>query len=317
MMLTPLRRAAGMLVTLVVSSFVIFAAMYAAPGDPVTVLIGNPENMTPERVAAVRAQYHLDDSMLAQYWHWATNALTGNLGESAQYRQPVADLMASRIPNSLALVAYATVLFAVFGIGLGVIAALRRGRAADSIVVAATTLAASVPTFVIGIFLISQFSVRLGWFPVMGAGEGVLDKIHHLTLPALSLAIGALAIVSRVTRQTMVEQLDADHVSAARSFGVAERKIVTRHVLRNSWGPIITMVALVVASLLAGTVVIESVFGISGVGALLVDAINAHDFAVVQAVLLYMVIGYMIVTTLVDLLLPLLDPRINSKVSSS
>ncbi|MQP33602.1 ABC transporter permease subunit [Rhodococcus erythropolis] len=317
MMLTPLRRTAGMLVTLVVSSFVIFAAMYAAPGDPVTVLIGNPENMTPERVAAVRAQYHLDDSMLTQYWHWATNALTGNLGESAQYRQPVADLMASRIPNSLALVAYATVLFAVFGIGLGVLAALRRGRAADSIVVAATTLAASVPTFVIGIFLISQFSVRLGWFPVMGAGEGVLDKIHHLSLPALALAIGALAIVSRVTRQTMVEQLDADHVSAARSFGLAERKIVTRHVLRNSWGPIITMVALVVASLLAGTVVIESVFGISGVGALLVDAINAHDFAVVQAVLLYMVIGYMLVTTLVDFLLPLLDPRINSKVSSS
>lgn len=124
-------------------------------------------------------------------------------------------------------------------------------------------------------------------------------------------------VVSRVTRQTMVEQLDADHVSAARSFGLAERKIVTRHVLRNSWGPIITMVALVVASLLAGTVVIESVFGISGVGALLVDAINAHDFTVVQAVLLYMVIGYMIVTTLVDFLLPLLDPRINSKVSSS
>lgn len=312
-----LRRGAGMILTLVVSSFLIFAAMHAAPGDPATALIGNPEEITPERVAAIRAQYHLDDSLLAQYGYWAAGAFTGDLGVSAQYHQPVAKLMATRLPNTLALVGYACLLFTVFGIGIGVFAAVRRRRAVDSVIVAATTLAASVPSFVIGILLVSLFSVRLGWFPVAGAGQGVLDRIYHLTLPAVALSIGALAIVCRVTRQSMVELFDAEHVEAARSFGLAEHRVVWRHVLRNAWGPIVTMVALIVASMLAGTVVVESVFGISGVGALLVDAINAHDFAVVQAVLLYMVVAYMLVTLVVDVLLPLFDPRIATSVGAS
>jgi peptide/nickel transport system permease protein len=314
-MLRALRRLVGMVVTLVVSSFIIFAAMHAAPGDPVTFLIGNPENLTPERIAAVEAQYHLDEPVFVQYWYWATDAITGDLGQSFQYHQPVADLMATRLPNTLALVAYASVLFAVLGILLGILSAVKRGRPTDSFITGSTTLAASIPSFVIGILLVSFFSVQLGWFPVTGAGEGFLDRVYHLTLPAIALSVGALAIVSRVTRQAMIELFDSEHVEAARSFGLEERKVVSRHVLRNAWGPILTMVALVIASMLAGTVVIESVFGISGVGALLVDAINTHDFAIVQAVLLYMVVAYMVVTTLVDLLLPLLDPRIKGKVT--
>ncbi|MFC9999991.1 ABC transporter permease [Nocardia sp. NPDC127526] len=316
-MLRALRRCGGMVLTLVVSSFLIFAAMYAAPGDPATFLIGNPEEATPERIAAIEAQYHLNEPLLSQYWHWASNVFTGDLGTSAQYRQPVADLMASRLPNTLSLVGYAALLFTGFGILLGVLAAVRRRRTADSVIVATTTLAASVPSFVIGILLVSQFAVRLGWFPVAGAGEGFFDRVHHLTLPAVALSLGAVAIVSRVTRQSMVEQFDAEHVEFARGFGLAERKVIIRHVLRNAWGPIVTMISLIMASMLAGTVAVESVFGISGVGALLVDAINAHDFAVVQAVLLYMVVAYMIVTLLVDLLLPLFDPRINTKVKTS
>ncbi|WP_067546047.1 ABC transporter permease [Nocardia crassostreae] len=309
-MLRALRRCAGMVLTLVVSSFLIFAAMYAAPGDPATFLIGNPEEATPERIAAIEAQYHLNEPLLNQYWHWARNAFTGDLGTSARYRQPVADLMASRLPNTLSLVGYAALLFTGFGILLGVLATVRRRRTTDSVIVAATTLAASVPSFVIGILLVSQFSVRLGWFPVAGAGEGFFDRVHHLPLPAVALSLGAVAIVSRVTRQSMVEQFDAEHVEFARGFGLSERKVILRHVLRNAWGPIVTMISLIMASMLAGTVAVESVFGISGVGALLVDAINAHDFAVVQAVLLYMVVAYMIVTLVVDLLLPLFDPRI-------
>lgn len=316
-MLIALRRLAGMAVTLVVASFIIFAAMYAAPGDPVTFLIGNPENLTPERIAAVRAEYHLDEPLLVQYWFWLSGALIGDLGVSFQYHQPVAAIMASRLPATLSLVAYAAAMFTVVGIGLGVLAAVRRGRAADTAVVGTTTLAASVPSFVVGIVLVSFFSVQLGWFPVTGAGEPGVDRLYHLTLPAIALSIGALAIVSRVTRQTMVEQFDSEHVEAARSTGMAERLVVLRHVLRNAWGPIITMIALVIASMLAGTVVVESVFGISGIGSLLVDAINSHDFPIVQAVLLYMVVAYMVVTTLVDLLLPLLDPRIGSRVKTS
>ncbi|RGE19314.1 ABC transporter permease [Leucobacter sp. wl10] len=312
-----IRKLGGMLLTLVVASFIIFAAMFAAPGDPVTFLIGNPENLTPERIASVRAQYYLDEPMLAQYWHWASGALTGDFGRSFQYHQPVSQILAARIPVTLALVGYAAVLLAVFGIGLGVLAAVRRGRAADTAIVGGTTLAASIPSFVLGIALVALFAVQLRWFPVAGAGGGGLDRLYSLTLPALTLAITALAIVSRVTRQSMIEQFSSEHVEAARASGLAERFIVRDHVLRGSWGPIITMVALVIASMIAGTVAVETVFGISGVGSLLVDAINTHDFPVVQAVLLFMVAAYMIVTTTVDLLLPVLDPRIGRRTVSA
>lgn len=312
-----IRKLAGMVFTLVIASFIIFAAMYAAPGDPVTFLIGNPENLTPERIASVRAQYHLDEPMLAQYWHWASGVLTGDFGQSFQYHQPVSALLAARVPITLSLVSYAAVLLTVFGIGLGVVAAVRRGKAADTAIIGATTLAASVPSFVLGIAFVALFAVELRWFPVAGAGSAGLDRVYALALPALTLAITALAIVSRVTRQSMIEQFSSEHVEAARASGLRERYIVRDHVLRGAWGPIITMVALVIASMIAGTVAVETVFGISGVGSLLVDAINTHDFPVVQAVLLFMVVAYMIVTTIVDLLLPVLDPRIRRRVVSA
>lgn len=309
----PVRRVGAMLLTLAVSSFVIFAGMYAAPGDPVTFLIGNPENLTPERIAAVRDQYHLDESFLAQYWLWADGVLRGDLGASFVYQQPVSDLLASRLPVTLMLVVMATIMFVVAGIGLGVLSALRRGSAVDSLVTGLTTLAAAVPNFVIALVLVAVFAVQLRWFEVSGTGVGLLDRVHHLTLPAIALALGSLATVSRVTRQTMLEQQALDHVEAARSYGLAPRKIVVRHVLRNSLGPVVTMCGLIVAGMLAGTVVIEGIFGLGGVGSLLVDAINTHDFPVVQAILLYMVVAYMVVTTTVDLLYPLLDPRTSAR----
>ncbi len=316
-MVRALRRVGGMLLTLVIASFIIFAAMYAAPGDPVTFLIGNPENLTPERIASVRAQYHLDEPLLAQYWHWASGVVTGDFGRSFQYHQPVGDILAARVPITLSLVAYASILLAIGGIGLGVLAAVRRGKPSDTAIVGGTTLAASIPSFVLGIALVALFAVQLRWFPVAGAGSGGAERVWALTLPALTLAIGALAIVSRVTRQSMIEQFSSEHVEAARATGLAERFVVRDHVLRGSWGPIITMVALVIASMIAGTVAVETVFGISGVGSLLVDAINTHDFPVVQSVLLFMVIAYMVVTTVVDLLLPVLDPRINRTAVSA
>lgn len=305
-----LRRLGAMVLTLVVSSFVIFAGVYAAPGDPVSFLVGNPENLTPDRIAAVRAQYHLDEPLWTQYWMWAKGALHGDLGRSMYYQQPVSDLLSTRLPNTLTLVALATVLIVLFGIGLGVLSALRKGTAVDSVVTGVTTFVNSVPNFVVALVLVSVFAVQLRWFPVSGDGTGFTDRVYHLTLPAIALALGSLALISRVTRQTMVEQQSLDHVAAARSYGLPTRTIVWRHVLRNSLGPIVTMCGLVVASMLAGTVVIENVFGLSGVGGLLVDSINQHDFPVVQAILLYMVVAYMAVTVLVDLVYPLLDARV-------
>ncbi|MBF8184273.1 ABC transporter permease [Nonomuraea sp. K274] len=304
-----LRRLGAMVLTLAISSFVIFVAIYAAPGDPVTFLIGNPENITPERIAAVRAEYHLDQPLFVQYALWAQGVLHGDLGTSFYYQQPVSELLSTRLPVTLTLVGMATVLFVVIGVSLGVLSALGRGGKLDSFITGGTTFVNSVPNFVVALGLVSVFAVQLRWFPVAGEGAGFAERLYHLTLPAVALALGSLALISRVTRQTMVEQQTLDHVEAARSYGLDTRRIVSRHVLRNSLGPVVTMCGLTVAGMLAGTTVIESVFGLSGVGSLLVESINTHDFAVVQAIMLYMVLAYMVVTILVDVVYPLLDAR--------
>ncbi|MFG2268643.1 ABC transporter permease [Streptomyces chartreusis] len=306
------RRLAGLLATLSAASFVIFAAVYAAPGDPAVFLAGGRDKLTPERLAAVREQYHLDEPLVVQYGRWLWDCLHLDLGRSFQYGDQVSDLLASRFPTTLALVGYATLLFVVLGVGAGVLAAVLRGSWVDSAVVGTTTLTASVPSFVSGIALVAFFGVRLGWFPVTGSGEGFGGTLHHLTLPALAMALGAVAVVARVTRQAMVEAGAADHVEVARAAGLPERLIIRRHVLRNALGPVVTMCGLVTAGMLAGTVAIETVFGLSGIGSLLVGAVNSHDFPVAQAVLLLMVAGYITVTTLVDLVHPLLDPRLKA-----
>ncbi|GAA2076483.1 ABC transporter permease [Streptomyces albiaxialis] len=306
------RRAAGLVATLFAASFVIFAAVYAAPGDPAVFLAGGRDKLTPEKLAAVREQYHLDEPLVVQYGRWLWDCVHGDLGRSFKYSDQVADLLTSRLPTTLALVGYATLLFVVLGVGAGVLAAVRRGWV-DQTVVGGTTLAASVPNFVAAIGLVSLFGVRLGWFPVTGGGSGLGGTVHHLTLPALSMALGALAIISRVTRQSMLDAAASDHVEAARASGIPEREIVRRHILRNALGPIVTMCGLVTAGMLAGTVVIETAFGLSGVGSLLVNAINTHDFPVAQAVLLLMVTGYIVVTNLVDIAHPLLDPRVRAE----
>ncbi|MEU5608213.1 ABC transporter permease [Streptomyces sparsogenes] len=306
------RRLTGIFATLLASSFVIFAAVYAAPGDPAVFLAGGRDQLTPERLAQVRAQYHLDEPLIVQYGRWLWDCLHLDLGRSLKYSDQVVDLLASRLPTTLALVGYATVLFVLLGVGAGVLAALRRGTWVDSAVVGTTTLAASVPSFVGGIALVALFGVRLGWFPVTGSGSGFTGTVHHLTLPAVAMALGALAVVSRVTRQAMVDAAAADHVAVARAAGLPERHIVLRHVLRNALGPIVTMCGLVTAGMLATTVAVETVFGLSGIGSLLVGAINGHDFPVAQAVLLLMVTAYIAVTSLVDLVHPLLDPRLKA-----
>lgn len=304
-----LRRLGAWLLTLAVSSFVIFASLYAAPGDPLTFLIQNPEDRTPDRIAAVSAEFHLDAPFLEQYALWVKGLLQGDLGTSFVYHQPVSTLMATRLPITLTLVAMAALLFIVIGVGLGIVSALKRGSTVDASITGITTFLTSIPNFVVALVLVSVFAVELGWFDAAGDGQGFFDRIYHLTLPAIALAVGALAVVSRVTRQTMVEQQGLEHVDVARSYGLSEAKIIRRHVLRNSLGPVVTMCGLIIASMLAGTVVIETVFGLNGVGSMLVDSINAHDFPVVQSILLYMVIAYMAVTIVVDLLYPMIDAR--------
>ncbi|MER5948608.1 ABC transporter permease [Streptomyces sp. NPDC001904] len=302
-----LLRLIGLAAVLLVASFLVYGLLYLVPGGPMSFLLGN-RTATPEQIATIRAQYHLDDPFLVRYVRWLGDALGGDLGRSLVYRQDVTALLATRIATTLWLVCYSSVLIVVGGLAAGSLAALRGGRT-DALVSGVSSLFLATPVFVVGVVLVIVFARGLGWFPVFGAGEGFGDRLHHLTLPALTLAVGSAAYLARITRASVREEMGREHVDTARSRGLAESRIVRRHVLRNAAVPVTTVVGLTVAGLLAGAVVVENVFALDGIGSLFVRAIMQRDFAVVQAVVLVLVASFVVVNLVVDLLYSVLDPR--------
>ncbi|MFF0753063.1 ABC transporter permease [Streptomyces sp. NPDC004267] len=302
------RRAVEMALTLLVASFVVFGAMYLAPGSPASFLLSG-RSASPEALAAVNARYHLDDPFAERYLRWLGDVAHGDFGRSLTYRTDVSRLLADRLPTTLLLVAMALVLVVAAGLLLGRIAAVR-GGATDTTVLLTTTLAVGTPSFVAAVLLQGLFAVDLGWFPSSGAGDGFLDKVWHLTLPAIALALYLIGMLARVTRTAMLEALDSEHVTVARGRGVPERLVIRRHVLRNSLGTVLTTGGLVVSTLLVCTILVETAFSIGGIGQLLELATTTKDFPTVQAISLVIVALFMTVNLLVDLVLPLVDPRI-------
>lgn len=302
------RRLVALVLTLAVSSVLIYGALAVAPGDPATLLVGGGKP-NPQVLEEIRHQYHLDDPFLSQYWRWLTGAVTGDFGESMVFRDSVGHLIGSRVVNTLLLVGYAAVLILVIGIGLGVLAALRGGRTSTAVTVG-TGIAMGAPAFVMSILLIWLFATKLSWFPVYGSGEGLLGKLHHLTLPAVALACTYVAYVSRITRAAVSAELRSEHVDTARSRGIPYWTLVRRHVLLNASAPILAVSGVTVAGLVAGTAVAERAFGVNGIGSLLIDSASKQDLAVVQAIALVMVTAFVVVNTLVDLVNVALDPRL-------
>ncbi|WP_328941459.1 ABC transporter permease [Streptomyces sp. NBC_00250] len=311
------RRAAEMAATLLVASFVVFGAMYLAPGSPASFLLSG-RSASPEALAAINAQYHLDEPFLVRYLTWLGDMVQGDFGRSITYRTDVSRLLADRLPTTLLLIAMALVVVVVIGLVLGWVSAVR-GGATDSAVLVTTTFAVGTPSFVAAVLLQALFAVKLGWFPSGGAGEGFLDKLWHLTLPSIALALYLIGMLARVTRSAMLEALDSEHVTVARSRGVPERQVIRRHVFRNSLGTVLTTGGLIVSTLLVCTILVETAFSIGGIGQLLELSTTTKDFPTVQAISLIIVALFMIVNLIVDLVLPLVDPRITlgSKGSSA
>jgi peptide/nickel transport system permease protein len=302
------RRLAMLVATLLIASFAIYAALSIAPGNPLSVLTGG-RTLPPEAMDVLRARYHLDEPLVAQYWHWLTSALQGDLGDSIALRESVNTLIGERAGVTLELVLYASILILLLGIGSGLLAGLRRG-AVDMTVIAGTTVFAAIPSFVAAIVLISVFAVKLGWFPALGAGSGFTDRIWHLTLPAIALALASLAIVARVTRVAVREEMGREHVQTAVSRGLPQHLVVRRHVLRNAAIPITTVTGITIASLIALSAVVERAFSLNGLGAALVSAAASKDFAVVQGISLVLVAAFVVTNAIVDLLYAVLDPRV-------
>ncbi|MFI6517490.1 ABC transporter permease [Spirillospora sp. NPDC050679] len=306
-------RGGALLITVLMGSVIVYGAMYLAPGDPAALLVGGSKP-SPEALAAVHREFRLDDPLWLRYWRWLTGVLQGDLGVSIANRAPVSQLVAGRIGNSVFLVAYASVFTIAGGLALGATAGWRGGRAA-AVNTAVTSVLMAAPTFAVAVVLITVFASGLGWFPVYGAGSGLIDRLWHLTLPAVSLGFAWLAYVANLSQESTRKEARAEHVETARSRGLGEMSILRRHVLRNASGTLLTVSGVSVAGMFASTAVAEQAFGIDGIGALLVRSAARQDVVVVQAIALILIVAFVTLNTLVDVISALLDPRLRAGVS--
>lgn len=310
-----LRRLAMLVMTLVVASFAIYSAMYLAPGNPIAALLGG-RTPTPEAIAVLEERYHLNDPFFVRYFRWVGGALHGDLGVSIQLRQEVSTIISQRIGTTVQLVIYSSLIIIVFGIAMGLLGGLKKG-VLDNVVIGVTTVSAAVPSFVASILLLSIFAVNLGWFPALGTGDGFVDQLKHLTLPAVALAFSSIALVARITRSAVREELSREHVQTAISRGIPYPTIVRRHVVRNAAIPITTVVGITVASLFAASAVVERAFSLNGIGSYLIQAALSKDIAVVQGISLVIVTVFVVVNAIVDFLYAVLDPRVSLGAKAS
>lgn len=306
------KRLLGGVVIAAITSFVVYAGMYFSPTSPLNSLVGG-RNATAEQIAAVTKKYHLDASLPEQYWRWLTGVFSGDMGDSFIYHDSVASIIVARIPTTLMLIGYASLLIVVVGIGLGVLSGFA-GKTIDQVIRALFAFGISIPGFVAATTLIATFAVAIPLFPSFGAGQGLLDRIWHLTLPAIALALSNIAYVGKITRSSIMQNRSKDFVWAADARGIAPATTRRRTVLRNALLPVFTVCGLTIAGLLAGSVVIETVFSLDGLGSLLIAAITQKDFALVQMISLILVSAFVLMSAIVDVLYGLVDPRVRERL---
>ena len=281
----------------------VFSLIHLIPGDPAQAMLG--ESASPQDVAELRTRLGLDRPLLEQYGAFLTGAVHGDLGRSLRTNQPVAASILERLPATAELGAAALLLAVVVAIPLGAAAAVWRGTAIDHAATTVSLLGISIPNFWLGPLLAIVFSVQLGWLPVSGRGTWA-----HLVLPAISLGLGLAAILARMTRATLLEELREPYVTAARARGASRFRAVVRHALRNSLIPVITLLGLQLGSVLTGAVITETVFAWPGIGRLLIQSIGFRDYPLVQGCILLIAVTYIGVNLLTDLLYGFVDPRI-------
>jgi ABC-type dipeptide/oligopeptide/nickel transport system permease component len=288
-------------------SVIVFLILRLIPGDPVITLLGTNagDKVVVDRL---RQQLGLDLPMQVQYWHWITNLFRGDFGYSYGYQQSVSSLLAANFPATIQLTIAGLALSLTFGMLFGITAALRRNRAVDTITMGVALTCMSIPSFWLGLLLILMFAVTLPWFDVVGG-----TSLKGLVLPAVTLALGSMGFNARFIRSSIIAAQVQRHVITARGKGITRVQVFVRHVLRNSLLPILTIVGLQVGQLLSGTVVVETVFSRPGIGRLLVQAILAKDYLTVQAVVLIIAVIYALTNFIVDLLYPVLDPRVANR----
>jgi len=306
-----LRRVAAFVATLFFLSALVFVVVRVLPGDPATLILGVESN--PETLARLRHAMGLDRPLALQYIDWLARAARGDLGTSIQYDLPVGRLILSRLPVTLPLALMAAALMVIIALPLGVYAATHHRRAGDYLAMLVSQLGIAVPAFWSGLLLILLFSVRLGWLRSGGFdgwSAGPWTGLKALLLPAIALGAFQAAVLVRATRSAVLEILREDYVRTARAKGLAELRVIRRHALRNAMIPIVTVMGIQLGQLVAGAIVLESVFSLPGLGRLALGAISARDLPVVQGVTLFVAASIVFINFAVDLAYAALDPRI-------
>lgn len=300
--------------TLLAVTFLTFSLTSLLPGDPVNAILGVDSARDAEVEAELRAELGLDDPFLIRYVDWLGDAASGDLGKSYITDQAVMDTITQRIPVTAQLAFMAIILALIIAVPIGIVGAYRQGRWQDTVSSAGVQIALSVPNFIIGIFLIWLFAVRLGWLPASNwnriSDRGLVENLKTAILPASALAMTQMAIFSRLIRSDMIATLQENYILAARAKGLSDRFILVRHALRPSSLSLMTIVGINFGALLGGTVVIETLFAVPGLGFRLINAISQRDIIVIQGITVFVATVYVVINTIVDLLYAVVDPRI-------
>ncbi|MFU2049993.1 ABC transporter permease [Bordetella hinzii] len=305
------RRLLATIPVLIMVAVVVFAILRLSPGDPAIIMAG--DGATPDRIEQIRQAMGLDQPLLKQFFIWAGHLLQGDMGTSLMSGVPVRQLIGQRLEPSLSLAAITLVFTLIIAIPLGVLAAWRRGKLLDRAVMGFSVMGFSVPVFVTGYLLIWAFAIKLGWFNVQGytpLSQGFWPYLHRLILPSLALSMVYIALIARITRTSVIEVMGEDFIRTARAKGLGETGVLLGHALRNAAVPIATVVGVGVALLISGVVVTESVFNIPGLGRLVVEAVLARDYPVIQGLTLFFAFVYVFINLLVDCAYTVFDPRI-------
>jgi peptide/nickel transport system permease protein len=304
-----LRRIVQLAPVLLGISLICFLLLRAAPGDPARLLVG--EKAGEAALAAVRQRYGLDLPIFQQYFVYLSNLIIGDLGQSLRFQRPVTNIIAQFLPATAFLIAYVLVLVIPPTLVLAIAAARRPNGWTDQLIRFLGVVGITVPVFWLGIMMSRLFGLQLGWFPVSGYGEGFVGHLHHLFLPALSTAIWLVPVLTQNLRSALIEKFQSDFVTAVRAQGATERGIFWQHVLPNSALPTLNLLGVMVAYLIGGTVIVETVYAVPGLGQLLVNSLLGRDYYLVQGLTLLFAVGSVLVTLVVDIVSALIDPRVS------
>ena len=302
-----IKRLLQLIPTLIIVSFIVFSMVRLIPGDPITLLYGLSESggADEEYLDYMRDQYGLNDPLVVQYANWIGKIFKGDLGTSLYTHKPIITELANRYKNTIILAVGGTVVGSLVGMVFGIIAAINHNKFGDNVIMVFSMLAVSTPSFLLAMLLMLFFSLKLGWLPSLG-----LKGPAYAVLPILTLGLGAVGMISRTTRSSMLDVINQDYIRTSRSRGIANNKIVFVHALRNALIPVLTAIGLRFGHLLAGAALVETVFSIPGLGRFMVDGISNRDYPVVQSTVLIFAVTFVVVNTIVDLLYGLADPRV-------